>query len=81
MVATVAVSLLMVSCKKRFEDPPIIGAPDIVANTSIKDLKARLTSTGTTVAITDDVIIEGVVSADDRSGNFYQQIAIQDSSV
>ena len=80
MVATMAVSLLMVSCKKRFEDPPIIGAPDIVANTSIKDLKARLTSTGTTVAITDDVIIEGVVSADDRSGNFYQQIAIQDST-
>ncbi len=74
-------SLVMLSsCKKKFEDPPPIGAPDIVANTSISDLKARLTSTGTTVAITDDVILEGVVSCDDRSGNFYQQIAIQDST-
>lgn len=80
LVAMVAIPLLMVSCKKRFEDPPPIGAPDIVANTSIRDLKARLTATGTTVAITDDVVIEGVVSCDDRSGNFYQQIAIQDST-
>ena len=68
------------SCKREFTDPPPTGAPDIVANTTIADLKSRLTSTGTTVAITDDVILEGVVVMDDRSGNFYQQIAIQDST-
>ena len=71
--------LLMVSCKKKFTDPPVLGAPDIVANISIKDIKARYTS-GVPVAITDDAIIEGVVSCDDRSGNYYQQIAIQDST-
>ncbi len=76
----IAVSLLGTGCKKKFTDPPVTGAPDIVANTTIADLKARLTSTGTTVAITDDVIIEGVVVMDDRSGNFYQQIAIQDAT-
>ena len=76
----IAVSLLGAGCKKKFTDPPVTGAPDIVANTTIADLKARLTSTGTTVAITDDVIIEGVVVMDDRSGNFYQQIAIQDAT-
>jgi len=80
VMAVATVTLLLNSCTKKFDNPPPIGAPDIVANTSIKDLKARLTATGTTVAITDDVIIEGVVSCDDRSGNFYQQISIQDST-
>ncbi len=71
--------LLMVSCKRTFTDPPELGDPDIVANISIKDIKARYTS-GAPVAITDDAVIEGVVSCDDRSGNYYQQIAIQDST-
>ncbi len=72
-------AILLGSCKKKFTDPPVIGAPDIVANISIKDIKARYTS-GAPVAITDDAVIEGVVSCDDRSGNYYQQIAIQDST-
>ena len=76
----VTISMVVTSCQKKFNDPPIVGEPGIVANTTIAALKARLTSTGTTVAITDDVIIEGVVTMDDRSGNFYQQIAIQDST-
>jgi hypothetical protein len=80
LAALTVVSVVLLSCKKRFTDPPPVGAPGIVANTTIADLKARLTSTGTTVAITDDVIIEGIVSMDDRSGNFYQQIAIQDAT-
>lgn len=72
-------SLFIVSCEKKFTDPPPIGEPDVVANISIKDVKARYTS-GAPVQITDDAIIEGVVSCDDRSGNYYQQIAIQDST-
>lgn len=76
--AIIMVSVLFaVSCKKTFTDPPIIGAPDIVANISIKDVKTRYTA-GPPVLITDDVVIEGIVSGDDRSGNYYQQIAIQD---
>ncbi|MBL0334746.1 MAG: hypothetical protein IPP73_05360 [Chitinophagaceae bacterium] len=67
------------ACQKRNTDPPILGAPDIVANISIKDVKARYTS-GAPVLITDDAVIEGVVSCDDRSGNYYQQIAVQDST-
>jgi hypothetical protein len=71
--------LLVSSCKKTFTDPPIIGEPDVVANISIKDIKARYTS-GAPVLIEDDMIIEGVVGGDDRSGNYYQQIAIQDAT-
>lgn len=72
-------SLFFVSCQKKFTEPPQLGEPDIVANISIKDVKARYTS-GAPVQITDDVVIEGVVSCDDKSGNYYQQIAIQDST-
>jgi hypothetical protein len=80
VLAVMIVGLVVISCKKKFEDPPATGPAGLVGNISIKDLKARFTTTGTTVAITDDVVIEGVVNADDRSGNFYQQIAIQDST-
>ena len=73
-------SMVFFSCKKTYEEPPFTGEPGLVANTTIKDLKARYTTQGTTVAITDDIVIEGVVSMDDKSGNFYQQIAIQDST-
>ncbi|HEV7782103.1 MAG TPA: DUF5689 domain-containing protein [Chitinophagaceae bacterium] len=80
MAMTVIISCLLVSsCKKTFTDPPIVGEPDVVANISIKDVKARYTS-GVPVAITDDAIIEGIVSGDDRSGNYYQQIAVQDAT-
>ena len=67
------------SCKKTFSDAPALGEPGIVANISIKDVKARYSS-GAPVAITDDLVIEGVVSCDDKSGNYYQQIAIQDAT-
>ena len=72
-------SLSVISCQKKFTDPPLIGNPDIVANITIKDIKARYTS-GKPVAITDDAVIEGIVSCDDKSGNYYQQIAIQDAT-
>lgn len=72
-------SLFVISCERKFTDPPPLGEPDVVANISIKDVKTRYTS-GAPVAITDDAIIEGVVSCDDKSGNYYQQIAIQDST-
>ena len=50
----------MNSCNKTFSDPPVIGNPDIVANTTISSLKARYTS-GAPVAIADEVILAGIV--------------------
>lgn len=73
------ISLIATSCQKKYTDPPLIGEPDVVGNISIKDVKARYIS-GAPVEITDDAIIEGIVSCDDKSGNYYQQIAIQDST-
>lgn len=71
--------LTVTSCQKKFTDPPPEGEPDIVANITIKDVKARYAA-GAPVAIVDDAIIEGIVSCDDKSGNYYQQIAIQDAT-
>jgi hypothetical protein len=70
---------LIVSCKKKYTDPPLMGNPDIAANISIKDLKARYNS-GAPKAITNDAVISGIVSCDDKSGNYYQQIALQDAT-
>ncbi len=80
VIMAVAVLLLTgIACQKKYADPPITGEPDIVANITIKDIKTRYIS-GAPVAITDDAVIEGVVNCDDRSGNYYQQISIQDAS-
>lgn len=67
------------ACKKAFHAPGNTGDPGVVATISIKDLKSRYTS-GTAVAVTDDQVIEGVVICDDKSGNYYQQIAMQDAT-
>ena len=56
LLLLVVACLLVVSCQKKFEEPPVTGAPGVVANTSIKDIKLRYTG-GNPVAITDDVIL------------------------
>ena len=74
-----ALITIQFACKKQIAEPPTMGDPALVANTTIQNLKTRYTI-GQAVPINDDVIIEGVVSCDDRSGNYYQQIALQDGS-
>ena len=79
-VIIIAASATLSSCKKTFDNPPGPADPAIVANTSIKGLKAMHTSNGAFDVVTSDLIISGVVVADDKSGNFYKQIFIQDST-
>lgn len=68
------------SCKKEFDNPPGPVDPDIVATTSIKDLKAMHTTAGAYDIITSDLVISGIVVADDESGNLYKQLFIQDAT-
>lgn len=68
------------SCKKDFDAPPGPADPAIVANTTIKALKALHTTSGAYDVITNDLIISGVVVANDRSGNLYKQIFIEDTT-
>jgi Family of unknown function (DUF5689)/Domain of unknown function (DUF5017) len=68
------------ACKKDFDNPPGASDPQIVANTSIEQLKTLHVNTGAYDMITTDVIISGIVVANDKSGNFYKQLFIQDST-
>lgn len=74
MLATVS------SCVKETYDTPPTGGkdPDIQVNTTIKDLKAMYQ--GNLMKITDSLVIMGVVTGDDKSGNLYKQITIEDST-
>ena len=71
--------LEFLSCKRKFDEPPFFVQPDIAATTSIKILKTMHTM-GSYEKITSDVIISGIVVGDDRNGNLYKQICIQDST-
>jgi hypothetical protein len=77
---TVMYLLIVVSCNRNFDEPPFASDPNLTATLTIQDLKNSYQGTGIFKRITDDKIISGVVIADDRSGNFYKQIVIQDAT-
>ncbi len=76
LVASVSIT----SCKKTFDEPPYQTDPNLVANATIKSLKALHTVSGALDIINSDIIIAGTVVADDRAGNLYKQIYIQDTT-
>jgi len=62
------------------EEPPYVkDYPVFHANFSIKDLRALHTN-GQFEKITEDKIIKAVVVADDRTGNYYKTLVVQDST-
>src|SRR5215831_4402520 len=69
----------MLSCNKKFDEPPAYIPPNYTADLSVADLKAMHTL-GKFEQITVDKTISGVVIADDVSGQFYKTIVIQDST-
>jgi len=79
-VIIIAASGTLSSCKKTFDNPPGPADPAIVANTSLAALKATHTTSGAYNIITTDVIISGIVVADDKSGNLYKQLYIEDAT-
>lgn len=79
-ITLVASISLLSACKKSFDNPPGAADPAMVANTSIKALKGMHTSSGAYDVITSDIVISGVVVADDESGNLYKQLFIQDAT-
>lgn len=73
---------LFIACVKTdFDDPPAGGdGQDIPTNTTIRDLKKLHVSSGGFDPITEDLVIGGTVVMDDRSGNYYKTLVIQDST-
>lgn len=79
MIALLAIG--MVSCvDQNFDEPPVGDLPQLTGNTTIDVLKKKHTIGATASKITEDIIIEGIVVADDRSGNFFENIVIQDAT-
>jgi hypothetical protein len=71
--------------RQKFDNPPDTSGidPNLPVNSSIWALKSRVNTASSNVVpvmIEDDITIAGVVVADDRSGNYYKQIVIQDTS-
>lgn len=79
-IMMVVTAISFSACKKTFDNPPGAGDPAIVANTSIKALKAMHITAGAYDIISTDIIISGIVVADDKSGNLYKQLFIQDAT-
>ncbi len=75
--AMLAVTLL--SCNKKFDEPPTDEEPNVTPTLTIQALKA-MHNMGNVDAVTTDDIIAGIVIADDKSGNFYKQLVIQDET-
>lgn len=81
ILAFVLVMTGLSSCiHDNFDEPPVNGVdPNLNVTMTIADLKAMYT--GTHIQITDtNLVIAGIVNADDETGNFYKSIVIQDST-
>lgn len=71
--------VLATACKKKYDEPATVTNPGVTANKTIKELKQMYpTVSGEMKLITDDVIIRGIVVGNDRTGNIYKSIFIQD---
>src|SRR5690348_4860768 len=63
--------LLLIACNKKFDEPPVYVPPVVHATTSIAQFKANYVY-GNAQQITTDDVIEGIVIANDSSGNFFK---------
>lgn len=68
--------------KQDFDEPPTGGSVvDLTPNTTIKALKAlHVTLNEGFDYITEDLVIGGIVVMDDRSGNYYKTLVLQDET-
>lgn len=79
-ILTIFCIVSLSSCKKdKFDEPPHeTPDPNLPVTHTIRQLKDL--HTGTNFKITDSIIISGVVVANDKGGNFFDQIVIDDGT-
>jgi hypothetical protein len=73
---------LFYSCiQENYENPPNNGVdPNLTANMTIAQLKAMYTIGGPAIQLHDSIIISGVVIGDDKTGNLYKSLIIDDGT-
>lgn len=82
LIATFLLTATFFACvKTEFDEPPVGGdGRDIPTNATIAQLKSLHESSGGITPITEDLVIGGIVTMDDRTGNYYKTVVIQDST-
>jgi hypothetical protein len=71
---------ILTGCVKQdFDEPPILCV-DFPSNATIDTLVKLYGYHTDTVRITQDIVIQGIVSGNDESGNIYKKIYLQDST-
>jgi len=84
LFATAVIALLLTfsACvDTEFDEPPTGGEPiNITTNMTIKQLRALHVTSGGYDSIPADAVFSGVVVMDDRSGNYFKTLVIQDST-
>ena len=83
LLCFLSVAFLGSCVKQNYTSPPDTSHldPNLTVNTTLRDLstQALLMNTGQ-YRVLGDTTVYGIVIADDKSGNFYKQIVIQDST-
>ena len=82
IITIILISVSFSACvRKKFSDPENTNNvnPGISYYKTIAELKSGMGSSGYK-EIKDNILISGVVIADDRNGNFYKQIIIDDGT-
>ena len=79
-IIAILFATIVVSCKKKYDEPPISADPNLTPTTTIAALKAMHTVGGAYDVINTDIIIAGVVIANDKSGNLYKEMYIRDTT-
>lgn len=80
--AILAITLSTVSCVKKddFDNAPTTNVdPDIITNATVSSVVTLANATGP-VQITSDLTFSAVIVADDKSGNYYKEMIMQDST-
>ena len=82
LFAALFLTVSFVACvKTEFDQPPVGGdGQDIPTNTTIQALKGYHVTPKGFDLITEDLVIGGTVIMDDKTGNYYKTIVIQDST-
>ncbi len=76
---SISLAFVMLSCEKEFDKPPVIVPKvNFPSNTTIATLKA--TYLGAMIQITDTLVIQGIITSSDETGNIYKSLYIQDST-
>ncbi|MCB0530152.1 MAG: hypothetical protein KDC65_16860, partial [Saprospiraceae bacterium] len=80
-LAALLLTVISACVKTEFDEPPAGGEPvTLTPNMTIKELKALHVTPEGFDEITEDIVIGGEVVMDDRSGNYYKTLVIQDAT-